>query len=132
MSGKMASDVSEHVSALSFEATLDSLTKAIAAAGLVLFTLIDHQANAREAGLVMPPATVLIYGHAKGGTPVMLAAPLAALDLPLRVLVRVRDDGQTVIAFHPIAAMLRRAGVPDALAGRLDPAQQILVTAVAP
>ena len=40
----------------------------------------------------MPPATVLIYGAAKGGTPIMLASPLAALDLPLRVLVRARED----------------------------------------
>jgi hypothetical protein len=48
------------------------------------------------------------------------------------LLVRVRDDGQTVIAFHPIAAVLRRAGVPDPLAGRLDPAQQVLLKAVTP
>jgi uncharacterized protein (DUF302 family) len=92
---------------------------------------IDHQAGAREAGLEMPPATVLTYGHAKGGTPVMLAAPLVALDLPLRVLVRLRDDGKTTIAFHPIGDTLRRAGVPEALASRLDPAQQLLVNAVA-
>jgi hypothetical protein len=46
------------------------------------------------------------------------------------VLVRVREDGQTVIAFHPIGAVLRRAGVPEPLAGRLDAAQQILVKAV--
>ena len=61
----------------------------------------------------------------------MLAAPLAALDLPLRVLVRVRDDGRTAIAFHPIEAVLRAAGLPEPLASRLDPAQQILVNAVA-
>jgi hypothetical protein len=48
------------------------------------------------------------------------------------VLVRVRNDGQTVIAFHPIAAVLRRAGVPDSLAVRLDPAQQVLLKAVLP
>ncbi len=99
---------------------------------MILFNRIDHQTGAREAGLDMPPATVLTYGHPKGGTPIMLAAPLAALDLPLRVLVRVRNDGQTVIAFHPIAAVLRRAGVPDSLAVRLDPAQQVLLKAVLP
>jgi uncharacterized protein (DUF302 family) len=57
---------------------------------------------------------------------------LAALDLPLRVLVRVRDDGRTVIAFHPVGAVLRQAGVPELLAGRLDPAQQLLLNAVMP
>jgi uncharacterized protein (DUF302 family) len=124
-------DIEEIPSAYPFEATLERMEAAIARAGLIVFGRIDHRAGALEAGLEMPPATVLTYGHPKGGTPVMLAAPLAALDLPLRVLVRLRDDGQTAIAFHPVAAVLRRAGVPEALAGRLDPAQQMLVRAVA-
>jgi uncharacterized protein (DUF302 family) len=124
-------DSLETLSAHSFETTLERLLAAIAQAGLILFSRIDHQAGAQEAGLKMPPATVLTYGHPKGGTPIMLAAPLAALDLPLRVLIRVRDDGRTAIAFHPIGAVLREAGVPDPLASRLDPAQQILLKAVA-
>jgi len=103
------SDIQEVVSVVPFEATLERLSAAITRAGLILFNRIDHQAGAREAGLEMPPTTVLTYGHPKGGTPIMLAAPLAALDLPLRVLVRVRDDGQTAIAFHSIGAALRRA-----------------------
>lgn len=123
-------DIVEHVSAVPFDATLERLTAAIARAGLTLFSRIDHQAGARDAGLEMPPATVLIYGHAKGGTPVMLAAPLAALDLPLRVLVRVREDGRTAVAFHPIGGLLRQAGVPDALAARLEPAQRLLLDAL--
>lgn len=125
-------DVHESPSAHPFEATLEHLVAAITQAGLILFARIDHQAGAREAGLDMPPTTVLIYGHPKGGTPIMVASPLAALDLPLRVLVRVRDDGQTVIAFHPIGAVLRRSGVPSALADKLDAAQQILLKAVSP
>jgi uncharacterized protein (DUF302 family) len=125
-------DIHETLSAHPFEATLERLTRAIAEAGLILFNRIDHQAGARDAGLDMPPTTVLTYGHPKGGTPIMLATPLAALDLPLRVLVRVRGDGQTVIAFHPIGTALRRLGVPDSLAGKLDPAQQILLKAVSP
>lgn len=125
-------DIVEHVSAVPFDATLERLIAVIARADMILFSQIDHQAGAREAGLEMPPATVLIYGHPKGGTPVMIAAPLTALDLPLRVLVRVREDGHTAIAFHPSRAVLRRAGVPDSLAERLEPAQQLLVEAVAP
>ena len=125
-------DIHECQSAYTFEATVERLRAAIAQAGLVIFSQIDHQAGARDAGLNMPPTTVLAYGHPKGGTPIMLAAPLVALDLPLRVLVRVRDDGQTVIAFHPIGAMLRRSGVPNALADKLDAAQQILLKAVSP
>ena len=120
----------EHVGPHGFDATLGRLTAAIDRAGLILFARIDHAAGAREVGLAMPPTTVLIYGHPKGGTPLMLAAPTVALDLPLRVLVRERDDGKTVVAFHPAGAMLRRAGVPDGMAARLDPAQSILPEAL--
>ena len=125
-------NVTEQLSALPFDDTIDLLAAAIAAAGLILFNRIDHDAGARDHGLDMPRTTVLTYGHPNGGTPIMLAAPLAALDLPLRVLIRLRDDGKTVIAFHPVEAMLRRAGVPEALAGKLNPAQRLLVEAIAP
>lgn len=128
----MSDAIVEHVSPVAFGPTLDRIRAAIRGAGLTIFAEIDHAANAREAGLAMPPSTVLIYGRAEGGTPVMLATPSAALDLPLRVLVREREDGRAVIAFHPVAAMLRKAGVPDDLAARLDPAQKLLAAAVAP
>ncbi|WP_428390423.1 DUF302 domain-containing protein [Lichenicoccus sp.] len=120
----------EHPSPVAFDATLDRLTKAIERAGLTIFARIDHAAGARHANLTMPPTVVLIYGHAKGGTPIMLAAPQAALDLPLRVLVRDDADGRAFIAYHPIAPMLLAAGVPAALANRLDPAQKLLVEAL--
>ena len=90
---------------------------------MTIFARVDHAAGARTAGLAMPPTIVLLYGNPKGGTPLMLAAPQAALDLPLRVLVREREDGKAVVAFHPAAPMLKRAGVPDQLASKLDPAQ---------
>jgi uncharacterized protein (DUF302 family) len=124
------SDIVEHSVALGFEATLDRLLAAIAAAGLVVFARIDHARNAQEAGLTMPPTTVLIYGNGKGGTPIMLAAPRAALDLPLRVLVRATTDGQTAVAFHPIDRVLRQVGAPDEFAVRLLPAQQMLLKAL--
>jgi uncharacterized protein (DUF302 family) len=60
----------------------------------------------------------------------MLAAPISALDLPLRVLVQQRYDGRVIIAFHPASAMLVKAGVPAELAGRLETAQRILVDAI--
>jgi len=123
-------DPVEHISALGFTATVDRLTKAIDEVGMTVFARIDHAAGARDAGLAMPPTQVLIYGNPEGGTPIMLAAPHTALDLPLRVLVREDASGRTVISFHPAAAMLRQAGVPDELAGRLDPAQHLLVEAI--
>jgi uncharacterized protein (DUF302 family) len=131
MSNPRVDEFVEHISPVAFEPTLERLVSAIAAAGLILVSRIDHAAGAREAGMAMPPSTVLVYGHPKGGTPVMPAAPRAALDLPLRVLVREQEDGRTVIAFHPVAPMLRRAGVPEVFSARLEPAQRILVAAVA-
>lgn len=124
--------VVEHASAFSFGETIERLVQAITRAGMTIFARIDHAANARDVGMTMPPATVLIYGRAEGGTPVMLAAPLSALDLPLRVLVREREDGTAAIAFHPVAAMLRQAGAPEDAASRLEPAQRMLRALVAP
>ena len=124
---KANAGITEHASPLSFDATLDRLAKAIERAGLTIFALIDHAAGARSAGLAMPPTVVLIYGHAKGGTPIMLAAPQAALDLPLRVLVREDADGRTLVAFHPITPVMLAAGVPETLANRLEPAQALLI-----
>jgi len=62
----------------------------------------------------------------------VLAAPQAALDLPLRALVRADADGRTLVAFHPVAPTLLAAGVPDALANRQEPAQTLLMEAIQP
>jgi uncharacterized protein (DUF302 family) len=127
MSDTPAPEIVEHTSPLPFDATVERLVQVITSRGMTIFARIDHAANARDVEMTMPPTTVLLYGNAKGGTPIMLAAPSAALDLPLRVLVREREDGKAVIAYHPIAATLRRAGVSEDLVTRLEPAQQILL-----
>lgn len=124
------SDIVEVESRYSFAATLARLETAIAGAGMTVFARIDHAAGAGEVGLAMPPTLVLIYGNPRGGTPIMQAAPLSALDLPLRVLVR-EADGRAMVAFHPAAPMLRRAGVPEGLAGRLDGAQKLIADTIA-
>ncbi len=82
-----------------FEATLNRLREAVAERGLTLFAEIDHAGNARAAGLEMPPSTVLIFGSASAGTPLMLKAPDIALELPLRVLVREAGRGGAVLAY---------------------------------
>ncbi len=128
----MEPDIVEHASPLPFDSTIEKLAHAIEGAGMTIFTRIDHAANARNVGLAMPPATVLVYGNAKGGTPVMLAAPRAALDLPLRVLVRESEDGTVAIAFHPVAAMLQRTGAATEVAALLEPAQRLLLATIAP
>lgn len=124
-----ATDIVELESRLSFDETVASLTVAIERAGATLFAAIDHAGAAEEVGLAMPPTVLLICGNPRGGTPVMQAAPLAALDLPLRVLVR-EEGGRVLAAYHPASSMLRAAGAPDDLAGRLDGAQRFIAEAI--
>ena len=116
----------EQVSPHDFKTTLERVTGGIEGAGLTIFAVVDHAAAARDVGLMMPPTTVLFYGNPRGGTPIMVSSPDAALDLPLRVLVRESPSGRVSIVFHAAAPMLRAAGVPDEIASRLDPAQALL------
>ena len=120
----------EQPSAYGFDETLQRLIKAIEAAGMTVLARIDHAAGARQIGLTMPATVVVLYGHPRGGTPIMQAAPHAALDLPLRALVREVEVGKVMVAYHPIAELLRRDGAPDDMAKRLEPAQKLLFEAI--
>ncbi len=73
--------------------TVNLLTDEIASAGAKLFAVIDHSGEAARAGLSLRDTKLLIFGNPVGGTPAMAAAPLAAIDLPLKVLVWQDDDG---------------------------------------
>jgi uncharacterized protein (DUF302 family) len=126
------SDYVEHTSSLKFAETVEILVDTIEKVGMNVFAKIDHAAGARDVGMHLPPAVVLIYGHARGGTPVMQAAPAAALDLPLRVLIRETERGETVIAFHPVRQTLARYAILTGLVERLAKAQQLLVGAIQP
>jgi uncharacterized protein (DUF302 family) len=78
----------------SFAETLARIEAEIASRGLTVFARFDHAAAARAAGLEMPDTCVLAFGNPKAGTPVMVASPLVAFELPLRVLVRSDRAGQ--------------------------------------
>jgi uncharacterized protein (DUF302 family) len=127
---ELNADTIEHTSRLAFQPTVERLAEIIEKAGMKVFAWIDHAAAAKEAGLSMAPATVLIFGNARGGTPVMQAAPAAALDLPLRVLIRQNERGETLVAFHPIKKMLEPYKVPDELTDGLAKAQQLLIASL--
>ncbi len=105
MSISMASGISEDAvrieSAFSFSDTLARLQSTLESRGFRIFAAIAHRAAAESVGLTMPPTTVLIYGNPKGGTPLMLAAPDFALELPLRVLVRGGPEGKAYVTYNP-------------------------------
>lgn len=113
-----------------FDDTLSRLRATLAAHGMTIFATIDHAAGARAVGLDMLPATVVIYGNPKGGTPLMQAAPDVALDLPLRVLVRGDGRGHAWLVYEPVASLEGRHGLPAGMSARLAPAQQLLALAV--
>src|SRR5947207_15906034 len=71
----------------SVEQTVERLTALLHAKGVTLFALVDHSAEAAKIGMTMPPTKLLIFGNPKAGTPLMLAAPSVAIDLPLKILV---------------------------------------------
>jgi uncharacterized protein (DUF302 family) len=129
-SGIDTADYVEHKSSVGFQPTVDRLVAAIEKAGMSVFATIDHAGGAKAEGMSMPPTIVLIYGQARGGTPVMQANPAAALDLPLRVLIREDANGETLIAFHPIEQTLAPYKVPGEFADRLAKAQQLLINAI--
>ena len=122
----------EYFSANDFDNTMKRVVDVIETAGMTIFARIDHAAAARGAGLQMPPTVLLLFGNPNGGTPIMLAAPAAALELPLRVLLRENADGNAILSFHPIRRELEEAGVPEALAARLEPVQRVVLKALEP
>src|SRR5215831_9559382 len=93
--------------------TTARLVDILAAKGVRLFTVIDQSAEARLAGLQLRDTTLVIFGNPAAGTPVMAASPLAALDLPLKVLLW-DDGGQTKVSYYAPAALAARHGLtPD-------------------
>ena len=83
--------------------------------GVKIFTLIDHSGEAAAAGLAMRPTKVLVFGNPKAGTPVMLATPSAALDLPLRILIAESEAGEVLVSWNDPAWLQQRHGFPTEL-----------------
>jgi uncharacterized protein (DUF302 family) len=80
-----------------------------------LFAVIDHSGEAETAGLKMPPTKLLIFGNPKGGTPLMLAAPTVAIDLPLKLLAWEGSDGKRWISYNSSQYLKQRHALPDDL-----------------
>lgn len=97
----------------SVDETIQKLKEMLDAKGGTLFALVDHSGEAEKAGMKMRPTKLLIFGSPKGGTPVMLAAPTIAIDLPLKVLVWEDISGKVWVSYNSPAYLQQRHGVPD-------------------
>jgi len=99
----------------SLEETVASLEGLLKASGVKLFAVVDHSGEAKTAGLQMPSTKLLIFGNPKAGTPLMLASPSIAIDLPLKLLVAEDPDGKAWISYNAPAYLQARHDLPNEL-----------------
>lgn len=99
----------------SVDETVKRLEHLLQEKGIKLFALIDHSGEAEKAGLKMPPTKVAIFGSPKAGTPLMLATPSIAIDLPLKLLIAEDTNGRVSISWNAPAYLAARHGLPQDL-----------------
>jgi uncharacterized protein (DUF302 family) len=113
----------------SVDGTVTRLEELLQSKGVPIFALIDHSGEAAKVGMTMPPTKLVIFGNPKAGTPVMLAAPSAALDLPLKILVWQDGGGMVWISYNGLDYLRERHGVPQDLIANLAVVETLAKTA---
>jgi uncharacterized protein (DUF302 family) len=103
----------------SADETVSRLQSILQAKGIALFALVDHSGEAEKAGLHMPNTKLLIFGNPRAGTPLMLAAPSTAIDLPLKILVAEDSAGGVTISYTDPAWLQQRHGFPPELVANI-------------
>ena len=114
----------------SVDKTVEKLKGILQAKNITLFALVDHSGEAAKAGMKMRPTKLLIFGSPKGGTPVMLAAPSIAIDLPLKILIWEDGQGKVWVTYNSPAYLQERHGLPAELLPNIS-VIEALVKAVA-
>lgn len=99
----------------SVDETVAKLKSILQSKGITLFALIDHSGEAAKVGLKMPNTKLVIFGNPKGGTPLMLAAPSIAIDLPLKILVAEDAQGKVWVSYNSPQSLKERHGLPENL-----------------
>ncbi|NLZ17686.1 MAG: DUF302 domain-containing protein [Desulfobulbaceae bacterium] len=115
----------------SFLETLQRLTAALENRGIKIFARIDQDREARTVGLDMPPTTLLLFGNPKAGTPLMLAHPAVALDLPLKVLVTESIPGEVKVHYNAALYITGRHGMDFKMADALAPIEGLIAQTIA-
>jgi uncharacterized protein (DUF302 family) len=108
---------------------VDRLKAILRSKEIHLFALIDHSGEAEKVGMKMPPTKLLIFGNPKGGTPLMLAAPSIALDLPLKILVSEDARGKVSLSYNSLEYLKERHGLPSNLLSNIAVIETLAATA---
>ncbi len=114
----------------SVDETLRRLESVLAERGVEVFALIDHSGEAEKVGLKMRPTKLVIFGNPKGGTPLMVAAPTLAIDLPLKALVAEDEGGKVWVSYNSPEYLQQRHGVPEDLIKNIAVAGAVVAKAV--
>jgi uncharacterized protein (DUF302 family) len=99
----------------SVDQTLEKLESTLRAKGVTIFALVDHSGEAEKVGIKMPPTKLLIFGNPKAGTPLMLAAPSSAIDLPLKILIWADAHGKVWVTYNSPTYLQQRHNLPPEL-----------------
>jgi uncharacterized protein (DUF302 family) len=113
----------------SVDETVEKLKGILQAKGVTLFALVDHSGEAEKVGMKMPPTKLLIFGSPKAGTPVMLAAPSSAIDLPLKILIWEDAQGKVRASYNSPEYLQERHGIPQALLQSITVVETLAATA---
>jgi len=114
----------------SVEETLGRIQSVLTERGLIIFCLVDHSGEAEKAGLEMRPTKLILFGSPKAGTPVMIASPTIAIDLPLKALVWQDANGKVLVSFNSPEYLQRRHNVPSELIMTISAARTLLELAL--
>lgn len=115
MSTATAQGIISKASHHSVNQTVELLKAILQSKGVTLFAVVDHSGEAEKVGLKMPPTKLLIFGNPKAGTPLMLASPSSAIDLPLKILVSEDSQGKIWISYNSPEYLQTRHGFPQDL-----------------
>jgi uncharacterized protein (DUF302 family) len=117
-------------SSFSVEQTLERLRESIQSRNLKIFAQVDHSDEAEQAGLEMQPAHVLIFGSPRAGTPLMLASPLLALELPLKALVWQDASGRVWVSYESSNYLAGRFAIPPDLVKNITGIDAVIAAAL--
>jgi uncharacterized protein (DUF302 family) len=115
MNMSSSNGIIKRLSRYSVDQTVERLKSLLQNKGITLFAMVDHSGEAEKVGLKMPPTKLLIFGSPKAGTPLMLAAPSLAIDLPLKILVSEDSQGKAWISYNSAQYLQIRHGFPPDL-----------------